>query len=356
MVRKSTKTKKKNPVRRKMTKKTTPRKKATAQKTVTQEMRQLSVYHDPFSRATKQPKIPDGKVTESLGFQTQAVGEMISNQNIVHCLLYGGIDAGLMFLGDTVSAAAYTGSQSHVVGFTGSNGVDWASVGIGGGVIDMLDDYSQWRLVSQGLKLALLNPVEQDDGWWEAVRVTEPLATIDYILHTKDSSKDEGILGTVAPQGLLDRFANKNLVNERSYATGLLRDIHKHAFNLHPQKDEHDFSQQTDKYTLEASDVTVVNATDVVASLGIGRKNVQGLIEQVIDTSHDFLYIRIHGRTDNASRSRLHYNVVANQEIQFGIDEKESRYHTRSSNIGGAMDSHTTAKRGTNTAADVVMS
>ena len=77
--------------RRGGTKKTTPKKRTTrksAPKTLTQEHRQLAVYHNPFSRATKQPKIPDGKVTESLGFQTQAVKELVPVTGGMECFIF----------------------------------------------------------------------------------------------------------------------------------------------------------------------------------------------------------------------------------------------------------------------------
>lgn len=94
--------------RRGGTKKTTPKKKTTrktAPKTLTQEHRQLAVYHNPFSRATKQPKIPDGKVTESLGFQTQAVKELVpvtGGDGMLHLLMFAGQNCGLMVNGDAL--------------------------------------------------------------------------------------------------------------------------------------------------------------------------------------------------------------------------------------------------------------
>lgn len=321
-------------------------------------MRQLSVYHDPFSRATQQPKIPDGKVTESLGFQTQAVGELSSNQDIVHILMYGGFDAGMIVRGETQANNFFTDpvNRSLIVGYTASNGLNWQGVSTSGGDALFLDKYSQWRLVSQGLKLSLLNPVEQDDGWWESVRVTEPLNSIDWNLHSKNASGDINGQGTCCPQGLIRGLEGLNVVNERSYATGLLRDLGKHTFTLHPQKDDHDFRQQSEVLKLAAGDVVFVSATDSVATFDDGSGNVQKLVEQTVDTSHDFIYIRIHGRTDPAARSRLHYNLISNQEIQFGAEERESRFQTRSSDIGGAMNSHMNAKKGSNVSADRVMS
>lgn len=333
-------------------------KKTTVNKNILPEQRQLTMYHDPFSRATKQPKIPDGKVTESLGFQTQAVLETVAvngGDGILHFLLYPGTDAGLVISGDALSGGAFVtpANQNNVVAFTGSNGVDWSAISSTGGDVTDLDKYAQWRTVSAGLRLSLLNPQEEDDGWWEACRVIEANDPLDYDLTSKNSTANRSANGTIAPTRLLQNLKGKNLVNERSYATGLLRDVKNHVFSLHGIKDEHDFKEPQTTFTFTDADILAYNPVDIVGSFASGSANAMDYINQRIDPSYDMIYVRCYGR-NAGNLSRLHCNVVSNQEITFSNEERESRFHTASGSIGAAMNDHVHAKRSFGSASNVV--
>mgnify|MGYP000493856989 CR=1 FL=1 len=321
------------------------------------ETRQLAVYHNPFARTTKQPKIPDGKVTESLGFQTQAVRETVAatgGDGILHMLLYPGQDAGLIITGDQQSNAAFTTQKYNVVGFTSSNNLNWSTLTTSGGTATKSERYALWRTVSQGMKLSLLNPAEEDDGWWEAIRVTEPRDPQDFALFTRDSLANRSLAGTIAPLGKLENLKNDNLVNERSYATGLLRDLKDFHFNLNGITDHHDFRQQMTSYFFGANGTGTYDATDVHLPLTAGYIENQNMVNQWVDPGYDMIYVRIHGRTAG-NLSRLHVNVVSNQEITFDQTEKESRFQTGSANIGAsAISAHATAKRANGAAAHIV--
>jgi len=358
-------TKKKTPKRR-TTRRAAPKKRKTTRKStprvVTQEQRQLAVFHDPFSRATKQPKIPDGKCTESVGFQTQAVKEVATSPahgGRMHILLYPGQDAGVVVTNSAEADAAYSIWKHDVVGFTDSNNIDWSSLLTStGGTMEFDQRYALWRVVSQGLRLSLLNPAEEDDGWWEAVRVSVPIRTSDYMLCCKDadpSTANRAAKGTVAPLGVISALTNDNLVNERSYTTGLLRDLKNHVFSLHSRRDDHDFKTQTSKHYLLGTVCQTEDATDHVMTFLDGADGPKNLVEKWIDQSQDMIYIRIHGRPDTGQSSRLHLNVVSNQEIQFHNNESESRFHTGSTDIGGHIDQHIAAKRLNGSASHMIM-
>lgn len=311
------------------------------------------MYHNPFSKATKQPKIPDGKVTESLGFSTQAVLEtqaIDSGNGILHFLLFPGQDCALVVSGDTFSNSTYVTYKYLNVGFTGSNGINHAGVDGTGGTVIYEDDYANWRVVSAGLKLALLNPAEQDDGWYEACRITERLEASDYILGTKDGVKNDASNGTITPALLLERLKTRELVNERSYTTGLLRSLATKKFELHPQTDDHDMKQQTNTQELVNLDVSIDDTIDLVKTLSDGRLNNINLINRTIDKSFDMVYVRCHGRTNAGSPSRIHCNVISNQEITFGGNRREARFHTGSLNEP-MMDAHISAKKSSTVAA-----
>lgn len=347
-----------------------PKARSSTPKPPSQEAKQLAMFHNPFSRATKQPKIPDGKATESLGFQTQAVGEMTVDpdltrvgpydyQGVGHILLFPGQNSGMVFTGfreaqvPEVVLNATNADGCYTVPFVGSNATEWFQVGEAGGPVIKQDRYAFWRTVSQGLKLSLLNTDEENDGWWEAVRITEPMNPGEFRLMTTARSNNTNSDGTIVPVTRLTNYTDRQLVNENSYTTGLLKDLGKHVFSLHGLKDEHDLTQQQDTYRLDADDIDGVETTKNGApsvAFQIGSSNVTNFINMNIDKSHDMIYIRIHGRKGEqggnpSTPTRLHYNVVSNQEIIFGNEERESRFHTRSGNIASDMEKHIAAKR-----------
>lgn len=350
---------------------------ASTKKLASLEERQLAMYHNPFSRATKQPKIPDGKATESLGFQTQAVGEFIAKNattaavgdGVLDILLFGGQNAGMIVDGELTGAFPFKNTagtpitdsnrQTLVIGFTGSNEVDASAVTGTGGTATLNDAYAYWRLVSQGLRLSLLNPQEEDDGWWESVRLTEPMNTSDHELLSRDNSMFEGNMALV-PSGLMRNQANQQLVNENSYSTGLLRDLKNHVFKLHPIGDEHDLQRVQTAYNLESNDMASsvgsvgVPGAGVYKTFALGRDNVKEFVAHQISQSHDMIYIRIHGRAGaGISPTRLHYNLVSNQEIIFDNAEREARFHTQARRVAN-FDEHHAGSRANQASAHII--
>lgn len=315
--------------------------------------RQLEVYHNPFSMATKQPKIPDSKVTESLGFSTRIVGEVKvaeeSTDGILHILLCPNMNAPIFFMGSQKGVDFVNDSPSQRDPLTyswaprldDSNALIYAG-GVAGGNVGVRENYARWRYVSGALRLNLLNVDDEDDGWFEACRVTEGVDTQDYYLTGTDAGAgaDSTIHMTVNPTGILTGFSNRNLANERSYCTGTLREIGNYTWSLNPIGDDHDFNDMPTDFRLETTDIDDYDNGTNEVSFAIGRTNVKHLISKCMDRSMDMIYIRVHGRvvanpgaaTRNFqdSRSRLHYHCIANQEITFGSDERDSRFHTTS--------------------------
>jgi hypothetical protein len=337
-------------------KKTTKRKTTTTVKLAPLEQRQLAVFHNPFSNATKQPKIPDGKASESLGFKTQAVTEIQNlpgGDGLIHMILYAGCNGSVVMTGDAASDAAFAANKFNAVGFTDSNDINWSTWTSSAGTANREDTYALWRVVSCGLKLALLNPEEENDGWWEAIRINASTEVTNYALHTKDCSGNRTTEGIITPAPLLAAYDTATIVNERSYTTGLLKDIDKVAFTLNGVMDHHDFKRPNNYYDCSLGDVNVVDLTNFYATFDQGRG--QGPAAQMrddsIDSGYDMIYIRIHGKT-GAVPTRLHLNTVSNQEITFGDFTKESRFHTASANIGlSNAAAHATARRSAYSAA-----
>lgn len=326
---------------------------------------QLHVLHDPFSDKTSQPKIPDGKANESLGFATQTVQEIGNAQgsDTMHIILFAGQNSGVII--DNAAQADRGARTYYIPTFFGSNGLNWGDLTetIAAHNVRGLDNYALWRIVSTGLQLKLLNPVDQDDGWWESVRVTAELTNVDWYLTTgNNSNQPAGNNGTIAPVGLIKSLlSQQTLANEQSYSTGLLRDLHRVQFECHGQKDYHDFIHQRNEIRLAAAaQGSVDKTTDFEAQFALGHPDATDVITQFVDTSYDMVYIRLHCRSNTGTTpnlgSRFHLNCISNQEVIFDHEERESRFHTKSHTVGsGAASIHMQARRADQNAAKMVM-
>lgn len=320
---------------------------------------QLHVLHNPFAETTSQPKIPDGKSNDSLGFSTRHVSEYRNKDGTttMEILLFAGMNAGAIIFGsDTGSNRFY-----FIPGFEGSNSANWdnfvdANTDF---TVKNEDRYGLWRLVSQGLQLKLLNPQEEDDGWWEAIRINEPLNTDAHALTTTNDSGDRATNGCVAPVFLPNTFSMANLVNDSTYSTGLLRDLHRVQFELHGRKDYHDFTVGKDDMLMDSeSALSLVPFEQVL--FNSGHDDAFELIQQFIDESYDMILIRLHCRengvgSEGLQGSRFHFNLISNQEIYFPQAARENRFHTKSETIGAsAMSIHFQGRRANQSAATLV--
>ena len=226
------------------------------------------MYHNPFAQTTKQPKIPDAKCKESLGFSTRLVKELkvanLAADGVMHILLFGGQNCGMVVCGSEEGTAwakansagitdANALAHSFASAYEGSNKLGYGTVDLAtGGKLTYDDEYARWRMVSQGARFTLLNVDDEDDGWFEAVRITEPLDGNGYSLSTTDGSLSSNN-GTINPAGLLRAQRARSLANERSYTTGTLRSLGQHQFDLHPTGDDHDFNQTAHRWSLPGS-------------------------------------------------------------------------------------------------------
>lgn len=332
---------------------------------------QLHMMHNPFSTATSQPKIPDGKTNDSLGFATQVVTEVGNavNAKVMHLLLYPGMNGGIVCedVAQSPDGGAFALDRTYYIPtYDGSNGLDWTGLtdSTVESTISNPDNYALWRIVSQGLQLKLLNPTDQDDGWWEAIRLSTAVDNPDYRLTTgNNSALNAGDSGCIAPVSIVKgQLSAQNLSNESSYSTGLLRDLHRVQFELHGQKDYHDFIHMRDDLLLDPNSVdnlTLGYDTRNDCNGVPGEDSFNDIIKQNIDLSYDMVYIRCYCRPNTGVSpflgSRLHLNVVSNQEIVFDPIERESRFQTKSHSIGADPTSiHCQGRRADQNAAKLV--
>jgi hypothetical protein len=261
--------------------------------------RQLAVYRNPFSTSTTNAKIPDGKSMISTGFRHQEsfqINEDGSSGLTIYMYpgLMGGIEVGGEGI-DTRDALSRFYSNGVTLDEQGDQTSDWVT---------------QWRLVSQGLKLSLVNSDETNDGWWEAVRVHVPASPGEFSYTSGQ---------TPLPGSDFPYKTTGNLANNPTYVSGSLKDIHKHLFVLAPASREHEFLR------LEKN----------------GNQNVSTLI----DDSHDCIVIKIYGNVGSDTKSRIHAHHVCNQEYIYGHDTKQHQQQSKSFDFPAALRTASRAKK-----------
>jgi len=266
----------------------------------------LAVYHNPFSTATTSPRIPDNKVYSSCGVRLQAVGEFVNDsEGTMDFLIFPGINN--MFAAQGVASGG--SALSNLLPFT-----NHASFILSGTTWGQPPETSvhKWRGVSFGCKFTLVNNSDENDGWWEAIRV-QGSDTSGFGMSIIEAGRAV-IAGSTSTSFPAINVGITNMPEHPTYVTGKLRDIHKYAFNLNPQGSDHEFEI-------------------------FGRENTaQQMTETALDNENfDMIYVRVHGRAGVNTPTRIMAHVVANQELIYDEASSMSRYHSNTRGSSSAM-------------------
>lgn len=331
---------------------------------ITETHRQLAQYANPFLNATRSPKIPDGKLSTSLGFTSQIVKEVaIMNQDspsslfsygqlgTLHMIFFPGKNTPLV-IANTVEAQTNSVETFPVSDINEqvlvprygshaafSNTVTGTAAANYTGLLTPKEKYAYWRVVSQGLRISCLNTDDENDGWWEAIRLNEALDTDQYSLQCTNNVNSTSN-AAIVPTGHLTNNMDRDLTSNRSYTTGTMKDLHKHIFQLHPVSDDHDVTQDVGETLVQPGDCAEVNsgtAAKRYIRFASGRDNLRSCISSEIDNSYDCIYLRIHGRL-TGNPTKLHVNVKCNQEVVYGTTESEARFMTQTADTGRAVE------------------
>jgi len=259
--------------------------------------KQMSVYYDPFSTATTNPKIPDGKSYSSAGQRLQAVTE-VSVNNTMDIVLFPGLNSGLSYTdgGEEGYATVPFTNHAPINAVSGADGKVYFNQTPGNAI-------SEWRVVSQGLKITLTNNSDENDGWFEAIRLRWSAGERSMTNQTGQVP----LPGSLAYTNLFQSTViASNFVEHPTYTTGKLRDIHRHTFQLRPTTDDHDFQH--------------------IESTGAGNDDI--VYKSLFDDSMDIILVRIHGRASSAGGTRLMLHYVSNQELVYDEASFLSRYQS----------------------------
>ena len=345
---------------------------------------ELAAFHNPFSKVVQQPRIPDGKATHSLGTRCQSVKDLKANdvgswdltKNTMHIFLFPGISSSVIAFNTPVNFQSAStqdrdffvmGYKDHAPFFV-STDTDWFRISSQAAeeeaTLRNTKKIAKWRLVSSGVKISLVNNDETNDGWFEAVRINNCMANEDFMLTTMNNSNVNS-LGVVTPSiNFAQQMENEtSLVEESSYQTGLLKDIHKYTFNLHPTTDQIEFKTLHEEYNLRNNnpDDPVTNSvgqndiirTNVdyhnnkVALFDNGSQRAQNFVEKMVCRDHDMIYIRVHGRATNSETdvsSQLLLHATSNYEVMYDASNDLSKYQLKGENHP-QMDKHIQAKK-----------
>jgi hypothetical protein len=312
----------------------------------------LIAYTNPFSVASATPKIPDGKSSMSCGnrcFNVQPVKAKDKTPMLI--FLYAGYGAGTYIRDDDRLNLDYSPNNAIIAGrLPAARPADWdvddteaipvSTVYRKGRVLSTLysrhpvipqdwkqddnvpvrDDNNQgikkWRVVSQATRVMLTNNFDNNEGWFEAIRVAPSPQDFNLIRSQGFPPAEQGVarntraamdVGRVYQQMVsLPNTEYKvplNLVENPSYTTGRLRDIGKYVFQLLPLNGEHEFKDPIEDTRNES---------------------------MLVDDSFDMIVIKLHikKQTDAQTGSALVVSTVCNQEHIYDESNPRCKFHT----------------------------
>ena len=226
---------------------------------------------DPFDGTVSQPKLFDGSVTRSSGLRFRATGNI------------------------TLDAA---GGDNYIILFPGfSNAMSW-KIGTGDyvthpvfpthlGTTSDRQNINRLRLVSGAARFMLLNSSDDNEGYWEAIRVPfeEFKGQFSLVDQTAPIGEDMAIK-------LFSTWTVAGLANYPTFQSGRLRDLHRFLFKLNSNAPDHPFTS--------------------LPILGQAPS-----ITQCVDSNFDCIIIRLVGRIDAVTPTMIQYDMVSNQEIVY---------------------------------------
>lgn len=268
---------------------------------------------NPFSTVFKSPKLLDGEIKSTAAIKLRATGEIVcsatGNTNIIlfpgltnvicYCMAPTGLDNSLDPLVPPLTDPINVDQaifRQHL-----STPADQLNVRLA-------------RLTGAGARFFLTNSAEEDDGYWEAVRVTNHFSGRDvfFKMDTTGNYLGAGVLKSLA--------TDFDVANNSTYQFGQLRDIHKFVFKLNSEDNDHKFSP-----------VSGLNTTATIQrDTGLADLN-----------QWDMVFIKIRGRRNVTSPSVLRFDTISNQELVYAENSPLARMQDespRDANIEGFLE------------------
>lgn len=244
----------------------------------------MEMLINPFSTTLKSPKILDGEIKTTAALKLRATGELVcSTTGNTNIILFPGLTNVICYCSQPNGEDNNTTPTTTPVNIDGTVFKNHLSTATDRNVVRVA------RLTGAGVRFFLTNSAEEDDGYWEACRITNHQST-DYF--TKNDSS--GNLGAGITKVLATDF---DLANNNTYQFGQLRDIHKFVFKLNSEDKDHKFS--------------AVAGLNTSGDVGNNATSLADLDQW------DMIFIKIRGRRNISSPSVLRFDSVANQELLY---------------------------------------
>nr|BAP99813.1 hypothetical protein [Chaetoceros tenuissimus DNA virus type-II] len=295
----------------------------------------FSVIGNPFSKATQQPQIPDGRMLESLPRRCQLVTEIRNNvtvgSNPTYILVAPSLGLAFQAYQDTNVPG---GLDSSVYGL--QNRGCTVRANLSATSIENYNDIAKWRIVSQGINLKLNNVEDENDGWYEACRFQHDWTPDELCLRSTENdtstiSQDEdlvmGVISSSFLNGALNTIGN-NMVEQRGYESGLLKNIHKRMFQLHNNTSA--IRPKTLQGQFNYGSEITFSGTESEARFTDVPSNRQ-LVDSLWHNDYDCILIKLYPRENTGAAgqtgSALIVNAIQNLELQYSPTSDLSTYH-----------------------------
>lgn len=294
----------------------------------------MAVIARPFSSATSQPKIPDGKMATSLSRRQQKVFELTNEEDgddKVYILMYASEGVACTVFG--------AGVPSQYQGFVNQTSQRQMADPNADGVSFLNNEsgVAQWRTVSQGLKLKLINNNEENDGYWEAIRIplekrTTAMSLVSLSGETTGTTphytRALGLFFDLGYKTYLDNHLGA-MVESPGYESGLLRDIDKKEFVLQHSGDSSELQTNTASIGMLAQDYTDSAFKYELSSSPTSRQ----VENEMLDDSMDMVLIKLTCRpndsnTESFRGSRFLCNAIKNVEFAHSLQSDNKAFET----------------------------
>jgi hypothetical protein len=249
---------------------------------------------DPFDSTLNQPKLFDGASKTSSGIKFRSSGNITLDPTGAdnYVVLFPCYSQGVSWR--TASATDYTYATPYPSHMSSTDRIN----------------IRQIRLVSSGLKLALMNNSDDNEGYWEAIRI--PFEAFE-LGDTVAPVVEDGVVHLVSSRTF------PNLSNYPTFQTGLLKELDRFLFKLNSTSSEHPYS------LLTKPDAVVQSMTGTFTML---------TPPELYDINYDVIVIRLVGRIDAVTPSVIRYQHVSNQEIIYRQDTTMARLATPNVMLG----------------------
>jgi len=305
---------------------------------------------NPFSTATNQPKIPDGKCPASMGGKRHLTtqinfGEWDTYDIIISPRFDSPITWATAARAENGATTGPNDTNLHQPANKGSGTFNdnhpfnraWVAGANSNEIVQASSaEISKMRIVSQGTKITLTNSTDDNDGWFEAFRfMPQPgintykqvqASAVTGTPYTPSAEVDDIMFGNTVGDGSTTSQTtfDMNLASKSNYVTGKLRNIHRYVWTNKPYEKDVDFKDiNTDLFM-----------TNPPSTLDCTSRAFQ-------DWDYDVIWIRVHGRGLPAAQeggcclpTKLMVHLCQNVEAVFGEQNLLNSYMTKSPTYG----------------------